>query len=444
MLYRRNILLLCNLPELGADANTILDHILAFKEYSKHKIWLYSHIGNISPKLDLNKFDVIIIHYSMCLLNNYYLSQQSKDRLRAFNGLKIVFAQDEYREINNMISQLQYLKVDVLFSCFPKIEIEKIYPIRELPYTSKYQTMTGYIPSKLLNFQHAKPIKERDIHVGYRARKLPFWYGELAYEKWDIVNQWKKNVSRSDISVDISYHEKDRLYGEKWLGFLSSCKTMLGVESGASVMDFTGELEKQVNMHQMMHPKASFFEIQSRYLLAHEGRYKLNQISPRCFEAIALKTVLVLYEGEYSGILLPDKHYIVLKKDFSNISEVITKITDDAFLQNMADIAYKEIALNSDFSYQAFINEVDKIIDFEFETRNKTAVNEFYTQDEFQKAIKSKDILMQLKKQMIKTFKNSPPYLQFILRACRRPNVFVKIIALRIKGHFCVIKEKLF
>ncbi len=431
-----NILLLCNLPEVGTDANTIFDHILAFTEHSKHKIWLYSNVGKLSPKLDLNKFDVIIFHYSICLLNNYYVSQKSKECLRAFNGLKIAFVQDEYREINKMKFQLQNLKIDVLFSCFPKAEIEKIYPIRELPATSKYQTLTGYVPPKCLNTQYQKPMIERNIHVGYRARKLPFWYGALAYEKWDIVNQWKRNVTRSDIAVDISYHENDRLYGEKWLHFLTSCKTMLGVESGASVMDFTGELEKEVTLHQATHPNDSFFEVQERYLLAHEGRYKLNQISPRCFEAIALKTALVLYEGEYSGILIPDRHYIVLKKDFSNISEVIAKITDDAYLQNMADIAYKEIALNPDFSYQAFIKDVDKIIDLEFEKRNKATVIEPYTQVEFQKAIKSKDISTLLKKQLMKTFKQLPPYLQVTLRVCRRPTVFAKIIALRIKGSF--------
>jgi hypothetical protein len=432
----RNILLLCNLPELGADANTILDHILAFTEYSKHKIWLYSNVGNISPKLDLNKFDVIIIHYSMCLLNNYYVSKHSKNMIRTFNGLKIAFVQDEYREINNMISQLKHLKIDVLFSCFPKTELENIYSKNELPFTSKYQTLTGYVPSKLVNSQYQKPIKDRAIHVGYRARKLPFWYGELAYEKWDIVNQWKKNVSRPDIIVDISYNECDRLYGEKWLNFLSSCKTMLGVESGASVMDFTGELEKQINLHQATHPNDSFFEVQTRYLRAYEGRYKLNQISPRCFEAITLKTVLVLYEGEYSGILVPDRHYIVLKKDFSNISEVITKMSDDVYLQNMADIAYKDIALNPDFSYQAFINEVDKIIDSECDIRHKATVYEPYTQNDFQKAIKAKDISTLLKKELMKTFKKLPPSLQLMIRVCRRPNVFAKNVALRIKGSF--------
>jgi hypothetical protein len=145
---------------------------LVFEEHSKHKIWLYSNIGNISPKLDI---DVINIHYSLCLLNNYYISQQSKDCLRAYNGLKRAFVQDEYRQINDMIFQLQYLKIDVLFICFPKAEIEKIYLTQKLPDTSKYPTMTGFVPSKLLNSHYQKPIVDRHIHVGYRARKLPFW-----------------------------------------------------------------------------------------------------------------------------------------------------------------------------------------------------------------------------------------------------------------------------
>ena len=180
----RNILLLCNLPELGADANTILDHILAFTEHSKHKIWLYSNVGNISPKLDLNKFDVIIIHYSMCLLNNYYISKQSKDRLRAFNGLKIAFVQDEYREINNMISQLQYLKIDVLFSCFPKIEIEKINKENVIYFSGKDAGKLWFIEmNKQFKLKQSEVIK-----WGSEIVTLAGW-GEAIIKKEDILSQ---------------------------------------------------------------------------------------------------------------------------------------------------------------------------------------------------------------------------------------------------------------
>lgn len=418
MSLKSNVLLLCNLPELGGDASTIIDHIVSIEKYSKHKIWMYSNIGDLAPNLDLNKFDVIIIHYSICLLNNYYLTQHAKDQIRAYSGLKIVFVQDEYRKINHMIAQLQYLNIDVLFSCFPEIEIDKIYPVSKLPQVSKYNTLTGYVPTILCSLD-LMPTEQRKIHVGYRARKLPFWYGELAYEKWDIVNQWKKHVERADICTDLSYLEKDRLYGSQWINFLSSCKATLGVESGASVMDFTGDLEKQIDFHQMKYPQDSFFDVQAQYLLPHEGLYKLNQISPRCFEAIALKTVLILYEGEYSGILIPDRHYIVLKKDFSNISDVLKKITDDNYLKNMADITYNEIALNPAYSYQSFVKEVDKIIDKEFFDRNKILCLTPYNEDEFQRVINIVVLKKKIKKLVMVIFNKLPSYLQVMLRVCK-------------------------
>lgn len=323
-----SILLLCNRPDFGTDANTIIDHIDAIKNYSQHNVFILSMKGDINEALDLNKFDVIIVHYSIFLLSSRYISPRTLVRLREYQGLKLVFLQDEYRKIDAMIERLNFLKMDVLFSCFPEKELDKIYSPEHLLGLSKYNNLTGYIPERLLNQKALLPIADRKLDVGYRGRLLPFWYGELGYEKWNIVEKWKEYTVNENIKSDISYAEKDRIYGRKWLEFLGQCKTTLGVESGASVMDFTGKLEEAVERYQLANPKASFFEVQKLFLKEYENQFYLNQISPRCFEAIALKTVLVLYEGEYSGILKPNKHYIPLKKDFSNIKEVLNKIKD--------------------------------------------------------------------------------------------------------------------
>ena len=58
----------------------------------------------------------------------------------------------------------------------------------------------------------------------------------------------------------------------------------------------------------------------------------MNQISPRVFEAIALRTALVLFEGEYSGIIAPGVHYIPLKKNLSNLDDVLSLLGDDEYL----------------------------------------------------------------------------------------------------------------
>ena len=416
-----NVLLLCNKPSLGADANTILDHINAIEDYSQHDIWTYSFVGELDIRLDLEQFDVVIIHYSTSLLKNYYLGPKSKEKIREYQGLKVVFAQDEYRQIYKMNDELAFLKIDVLFTCFPPHEFESIYPQSKLPGVAMHNNLTGYIPVRLGEQANQPLIAERKMHVGYRGRKLGYWYGELAFEKWNIVEKWAHHVAESDLSVDLSYHEKDRLYGKKWVDFLSSCKTTLGVESGTSVMDFTGEIEKEVDCYQLNHPEESFYEVQAKFLLSHEGKHALNQISPRCFEAIALKTALVLYEGEYSDILVPGRHYIPLKKDFSNITEVLTLIRDDDFLQQMVDRAFVEIAQNPDYGYPAFVHRVDEIILNEFSARGKSRPVFSYTKERFEKDAGYLSMKTRLKTYLFSFYQRLPYHVRVLIKSILRP-----------------------
>ena len=61
----------------------------------------------------------------------------------------------------------------------------------------------------------------------------------------------------------------------------------------------------------------------------------MNQISPKIFEMAACGTAMILFEGEYSGIVKPNVHFLPLAKDFSNVSEVITKLRDTDKLEEM-------------------------------------------------------------------------------------------------------------
>jgi hypothetical protein len=421
-----NILFLCNKPSVGRDANTIVDHIEAFERYSEHTIWLCSNLGDLPNLLELEKFDVIIIHYSLFILSKTYLSNSAKKRLRAYTGMKVIFIQDEYRRINDMVSELAFLKIDVLFTCFPSHEFEKIYPPNKLPRLSKYNNLTGYVPERLIEYKHQPPICQRPLDVVYRGRKLSYWYGALGYEKWNIVEKWHEHVPKNTLKADISCRETDRIYGSKWIEFLTSSKTTLGVESGASVMDFTGELEKQVEHHQLIHPMDSFHTVQKKYFLEQEGQYQLNQISPRCFEAIALKTVLVLYEGEYSNVLVPNRHYIALKKDFSNIENVLALIQDDVYLQNMADTAYQEIALNPKYSYQAFIEYVDKILQKEFVERAKIPALITYEVDLFDRHVQSISLKKKAFKKVLMIYQGLPFGVRIAVKSAVRPTMLFK------------------
>ncbi|MBI2191835.1 MAG: hypothetical protein HYU36_07620 [Planctomycetes bacterium] len=362
------ILLLCNEPRGAKDAGTIVDHIHSFSRYSRHQVFVLSNLGRLPPRLDLDAFDVLVIHYSIYVLGESYLDASAKESIRRFQGLKIQFIQDEYRTINAFLEAMRHLGIAVLFTCVPDEEIEKVYPPEAVPGLRKVNNLTGYVPEDLLG-RRVSRMMDRPVDVGYRGRRLPYWYGALAMEKWQIAEGFLAEAPRFGLKCDISCREEDRLYGRRWMEFLSGCKSTLGVESGASVFDFTGEIERTVSAYVAEHPEAAFEEVQERFLRPHEGKVKLNQVSPRCFEAAALRTGLILFEGHYSGVLEPWRHYVPLKKDFSNLPQVVESLRDTRGLQERVDRAYEEVACNPAHSFRSFVARFDRVVEEEMEAR---------------------------------------------------------------------------
>ena len=191
---------------------------------------------------------------------------------------------------------------------------------------------------------------------------MPYWLGKLAAEKWQIAEQFVRSTKDTGLVCDLAVREEDRIYGDRWTKFVESCKAVLGVESGASVFDFDGSIRAAVETFLVANPEATFEDVESRFLRQHEGKIRLNQISPRCFEAAALRTAMVLFEGEYSGVLQPWTHYVPLRKDFSNIGEVVDALRNPRRLQAIADAAYRDVALNPAWSYETLVREFDCVI----------------------------------------------------------------------------------
>lgn len=353
------ILLLC---DYRSDiAATVRDHIDSMVRDSRHRIRILSLFGDLPASLELDRFDAVVIHYSLIACHNAYLSAATRRSLGQFNGLKAIFIQDEYRFVNATISAMKEIGIDVLFTCVPESEIEKVYPADKLPGVTKVNVLTGYVPEALIG-RAVPSYSDRIIDVGYRARKVPAWLGALGQEKYWIGSKFRDDAKDSDLALDISFREEDRLYGDDWIDFVSSCKAMLGVESGASVFDFTGEIQRAVDAHNAKNPNVSFEDLQNLYFAHLEGQIILNQVSPRCFEAAALRTLMVLYEGEYSGRLVAGRHYVSLRKDHSNHQDVVAIIKDEKRAQKIIDAAYKEVACNPDNTFLAFVSVFDRVM----------------------------------------------------------------------------------
>ncbi len=349
------VLLLCDYRPEGAA--TVIDHINALCHDTGHRVRKLSLLGNLPDSLDLERFDAVLIHYSLILSNDSYVSAESRDKLRAFRGVKAVFIQDEYRWVNQAIEALAFIGADILFTCVPEDEIDKVYSTATLPKVSMINTLTGFVSGELLSI---RPLDyaARKFDVGYRARKLSALFGQLAREKWLIAERFVDDARRRNLLVDISCRENDRLYGQDWINFVRNCRAMLGSESGASIFDFSGHLQPAIEQYEREHPEASFEEVEDRFFKGQDGLIRMNQISPRCFEAAALRTLMVLYEGHYSGVLQPWRHYVPLKKDHSNMDEVVAALRDRAVWARIVDCAYEEVASNPAWSYHMFGQQV--------------------------------------------------------------------------------------
>ncbi|MCK4624097.1 MAG: glycosyltransferase family 1 protein [Phycisphaerae bacterium] len=368
-----NILFLCDYTR-HSTAGTIIDHCESFQRYSRHNYFYLNPVRSKKPKwLNLDHFDVIVIHYSIYTLGDTYLDAGWRANIQGTRCRKVMFIQDEYRQVNDFIERMKELRIDVLYTCCPRNEISNLYPESALPDTKKVNTLTGYVPEQLAknppNFG-----APRSIDVGYRGREIGFWLGNLAQEKRWIGERFLAYGREHGLICDISSREEDRIYGKAWAEFLKSCSCVLGTESGASVVDFTGNIEQKVRDFLQKQPGASFERVRDLFFRDEEGKVRMNQISPRVFESIACGTCLILFEGEYSGILKPWIHYMPLKKNFSNIEQIIGKVRDRDYTRAMAETAYKDVIASGQYSFKTFVGKFDRELDVLFHDTRTSAL----------------------------------------------------------------------
>ena len=357
---RLSLLLLCD--DNPDHANTILDHIAAFTELSQHKVSTFNpRDAEESSAPDFDNFDVIIIHYSLAIIFDTYLTPNFREKIRCFQGLKVQFIQDDYRWIDDITAMMRYLGIYVLFTLVPPAQIPKVWSETRLPGVRKIHTLPGYIPDRLVGLD-TPPLASRPIDIGYRGRVVPYWLGKLGQEKIWIAQGVLEHVVPYGLRCNIAWREEDRIYGHDWDTFLRSCKATLGTEGGATITDFDSSLEQRVREYQTEHPHADFWEVYREILEPYEGNVLMNVITPRIFEGIAMHTALILFPGEYAGIIEPWQHYIPLEKDFSNMDAVVEKLRDTEFLRAMTERAYEDIVASGRYSYRAFIREFDQVV----------------------------------------------------------------------------------
>jgi glycosyltransferase involved in cell wall biosynthesis len=354
-----NVLMLYD--DRSTHVGTIREHLEAFRAYSRHRFHFMPATGYLDmadghgTELDLSYYDAIAIHYSVRVSINAHLSSGIAAAVRAYRGPKLLFIQDEYDRVETARSWIERLGIDSVFTNVPVASIDIVYPRSRFPTVTFIPTLTGYVPEDPLIDEFARPMPERDLRIAYRGRALPHQYGALGQEKYRIGIDVRHLAERRGIPVDIEVDDSKRIYGLDWYRFIGSARATLGTESGANVFDMDGGLAELAAAHKDM----PFAEFAQTYLSEHEGLVQMNQISPKIFEAIRLRTALILFEGRYSGIISPGDHFITLKKDYSNIGDIFDKLEDIPFLEALTERAYRDVIAAGGYSYRRFVESVD-------------------------------------------------------------------------------------
>ena len=357
-----SVLLLCD--DRPSHAPNVLEHIRALRGFSRNHVDTFNPHGvGRSRLLRLASYDVVVVHYTIFALSDNYLSPWFREQLAAFDGLKVQFIQDEYRQVDAVAARVCELGIDVLFSSVPTDAVPDVYGSR-LEGVDILPTLTGYVPAGLEG-RPRPPLDGRPLDVVYRGRSIPYWLGRLGQEKVAIGREFLARAAATDLRCDISWSEADRIYGDAWYAFLGSSRTTLGTESGASIVDFDGSLQERTDEYLGDHPSATFEEVEREILAPFEGNAVIQAISPRVFEAAALGTAMINFAGRYSGVIEPWVHYVPLEKDFSNFDEVVSAVRDDALLERLAARAHSDLVASDRYSLRTFVHEFDR----ELETR---------------------------------------------------------------------------
>ena len=231
------------------------------------------------------------------------------------------------------------------------------------------------------NFFTHQILDNREYDIGFKGIKYYSYIGDT--ERNDMVKKFSK-LKGLKLSVD-----NTRFDAKNWGIFLNSCKSVISSEAGSYYVDIDDKIVREIILEikqktkKLIIPRSSidkyFYKLplviknfvkfflskspishsnlvfeDAEFSIFYEKYFKkikkpsiyFKCISSRNFDAIGTKTAQILLEGKYNNILKPNVHYIELKKDYSNFSEVIEKIKDKKFLSLITKRAHDFVLEN--------------------------------------------------------------------------------------------------
>jgi hypothetical protein len=346
----------------GTDANAVRDYLLSFRLHSRHNYYYALDCRRLDGRFDFRPFDVIVMFWDVYLLGPE-LAEVVREQIARAPAVKVVFLQDEHRDVRRVNEAMAELRIQLAFTCVAEADHRVFYPSETIPtLDGLYTVLPGYVP-RYLEESRLDIDAPRPLDIGYRSRAMPYYLGDLGQDKTLVAQRFQGLAPTEGLASDISVLERDRLYGRQWVSFLRDCRCVLGTSSGASAIDFTGEIRRACERHLALHPDASYADVKARFFSDADWKVVIDTVSPRVFEAAALGCTLVHHGGHYGGILSGDEHYISVRRDYSNVGDVIDRVKDRRFCREMAKRAHRDLIASGRYSFRAFVRWFDGVLD---------------------------------------------------------------------------------
>jgi len=305
--------------------DAFLDSDLNIDQYNTHAMSIMDNI-----KL-LFKYDYIILLHSTNS-NSFAISKLLRFGLLKLRRSKIIlFIGNEYKGIPSKIKFINLNKVEYVISQLPQDTAEWLY----------FNTN-----SKIISVPHAlnpniykcnNSLSNRNIDVGNRSYEYPWYLGDTDREKSLKLLEKIKNQFNLDISTD----PKKRFNRKEWANFLNNCKFTISTEAGSGYLERDDKTRILVNKFVSENNNVTFEDVYNKFFANYLGDAIYGKcISSRHFDAIGTKTCQILLEGRYNDILKPNVHYIELKKDFSNLDDVIEKMKNEKLREKIVNRTY--------------------------------------------------------------------------------------------------------
>lgn len=353
-----------NMPSMRITTH---DHLYCFERYLNHNIYYLNLEDQSFPVLEGGgDFDLIIFHdLFFCgrwggppLFNKF---REKCAVLKDHPAVKIAVPQDEFISADLLCEFINEFDVRVVFSVTPESEWPKVYRDIDRDRVKLYCVLTGYLDDNTLGRISAlaqEAPSDRPIDIGYRAGgrnwRQASWLGRHGILKIEIADRFNAAAPLHHVSTDISTRSEDTFIGEDWYHFLLRQKYTIGLEGGASILDWDGTLRVKTLEYVERNPEASLEQIERECFPGLDGTLALFALSPRHLEACATRSCQILIEGEFNGVLEPWRHYIPLKRDFSDLDEVLEIVRRDELREKIVEQAYQDVVASGRYTYRAF------------------------------------------------------------------------------------------